>query len=167
MRAVAIGLFGVLVLAPPIAHAGKPSKPGKPPPDLVPFGADWSCFHAVDASTPTADTPRCERTETACKATRATLNEPAKMTACAAQPTATVVTYYDPNRTAYRFAASPDDDGCLALRRGLLAAKAYERITQCEEIGKRFPPPAKLAADAISPGKTWWCLELPTPAPKA
>jgi hypothetical protein len=158
-----IGLFAVLVLATSTARAGGPSKP---PIDLVPFGTEWSCFHAVDPATPTADTPRCERTEAACKATRATLNEPAKMTACSTQPTATVVTYYDPKRTAWRSAASPDDDGCLALRRGLIAAKAYQHITQCEEIGKRFPPAAKLATEAITPGKTWWCLELPTPAPK-
>ncbi|MBA3458955.1 MAG: hypothetical protein H0T46_03270 [Deltaproteobacteria bacterium] len=163
MRLLAIGLFAELLVHTSVASA---RGPGKPPADLVPFGVDWSCFRPLDPKAATTDTPRCERTMAACKEVRATLSEPAKMTACAAQETATVITYYDPQRTLWRFTASPDDDGCLAVRKVLLATKAYAPVTQCEEIGKRFPRPSKLESSAITPGKTWWCLQLPSPAPK-
>ena len=165
MRLVAIWV--ICLLAPGASAGGKkgPSPP-KLPKDLVPYGHDWSCFHAKDPNAPGIEPARCERTEAACRATRATLAAPATMTDCQAQAIASVLTYYDPARTAWRFLASPDDDGCLALRRGLVAAKAYASIGYCEEIGKRLPPPAKLATAAITPGKTWWCLELPTPAPR-
>ncbi len=99
----------------------------KPPADLIPYGADWSCFHASDPHAP--ETPRCERTEAACKATRKTLADPARMSTCATQEHPTVVTYHDPKRTSWRYLASPDDDGCLALRSGLLSARSYELIT--------------------------------------
>lgn len=163
MRLLAIGLFAELLVHASSADA---RGPGKPPVDLVPFGVDWSCFRPLDPKSPTADTPRCERTIAACKEVRATLAEPGKMTACTTQETATVITYYDPKRAQWRFTASPDDDGCLTVRKVLLAAKAYERVNQCEEIGKRFPAPSKLESLAITPGKTWWCLQLPSPAPK-
>ena len=167
MRLVA--LLAVSVLATVASAGGK--KGGSPPPpkqpaNLVPYGNDWSCFHPKDEKASGVEPPRCERSEAACKTTRATLAAPATMSDCQTQATATVLTYYDPSRTAWRFLASPDDDGCLALRRGLLAAKSYERIAQCEEVGKRFPAPAKLQSAAITPGKTWWCLELPTPVPR-
>jgi hypothetical protein len=162
MRLLAFGLLAALAAS--VAHA-RGGAGARPPADVIPFGADWSCFHALDAKA-TGETPRCERSETECKQTRATLVDPAKMTACAPQATATVVTYFDPKRATWRFLASPDDDGCLALRGGLVASKAYQRVAQCEVVGKRFPPPAKLETSVITPGKGWWCLELPTPAPK-
>ena len=162
MRLLAIGLSAALMAS--LAHARGGG--GKPPTDLVPYGADWSCFHAIDPTAAGGEPSRCERTEAECKATRTTLTTPSKMTACEPQPTATVVTYYDPKRASWRFLASPNDDGCLDLRAGLIATKAYERVTQCEIIGKHLPPPAKVHTDAITPGKGWWCLDLPTPAPK-
>lgn len=163
MRFLAIGLFAMLAVAS--AHARGRGGSGKPPANVVPFGESWSCFHSLDEKG-AGETPRCERTEAECSQTRATLVEPAKMSACAPQPNATVVTYFDPKRAAWRFLASPDDDGCLALRAGLVASKAYQKVAQCEVVGRRFPPPAKLETAVITPGKSWWCLELPTPAPK-
>ena len=163
MRLLAIGLFAELLVHVSVAQA---RGPGKPPPDLVPFGVDWACFRPLDPKAPAPETPRCERTMAACKEVRATLAEPAKMTACATQETASVITYYDPKRTLWRFTASPDDDGCLVVRKVLLATKAYDRVNQCEEIGKRFPKPSKLETTAITPGKTWWCLDLPSPPPR-
>jgi len=164
MRFLAIGLLAALAVS--VAHARAGGGGGsKVPANVIPFGADWSCFHPLDDKV-AGETPRCERTEAACKETRATLVDPTKMTACAPQATATVVSYFDPKRASWRFLASPDDDGCLALRGGLVASKAYERVAQCEVVGKRFPPPAKLETSVITPGKGWWCLELPSPAPK-
>lgn len=153
-------LLGILPAS--LALAGKSSS-AKQPPDLVPYGESWSCFHAQG---PGAEPPRCERTEPACNATRATLAAPDKMSPCGTQSTATVVTYFDPKRSAWRFLASPSDDGCIALRTGLVATRAYKQISQCEVVDKRYPPPAKLQTSAITPGKGWWCLDLPTPAPK-
>lgn len=140
-----------------------PPSPPKQPANLVPYGNDWSCFQATK---PDAEPPRCERTEAACRATRSTMAVPSIMTDCRQQETASVLTYYDPARSAWRFIASPDDDGCLALRRGLVATKAYAKIGFCEEIGRRFPAPSKLQTSAITPGKAWWCLDLPEPAPR-
>ena len=165
MRLLAIGLCAVLTASLALARGGGGGPP-KPPADLVPFGADWWCFHPVDSTVEGNETPRCERTESTCKATRGSLADPDKMTPCSTQATATVFTYFDPKRSSWRFLASPDDDGCLALRGGLVATKAYQRVTQCEVVGKRFPPPAKVESAVITPGKDWWCLELPTPAPK-
>ena len=162
MRLLAFGLLAALAAS--VAHA-RGGGGAKPPSDVIPFGADWSCFHPLDDKA-AGETPRCERTETECKQTRSTLVDAAKMTPCTPQATATVVTYFDPKRAAWRFLASPDDDGCLALRGGLVASKAYQRVAQCEVVGKRFPPPAKLQTSVITPGKGWWCLDLPTPAPK-
>ena len=167
MRLVAIWV--ICMLAPGASAGGKkrgPPPPPKMPANLVPWGHDWSCFHANNPGAAGLEQPRCERTPAACKATRATLAAPATMSDCQRQATASVLTYYDPARTAWRFLATPDDDGCLALRRGLVATKAYAKIGYCEEIGKRFPPPAKLQTAAITPGKTWWCLELPSPVPR-
>ncbi len=163
MRLLALGLLAALAAS--VAHA-RAGGGGKAPAELIPFGADWSCFHALDDKAAGGETPRCERTESECNETRTKLVDPAKMTPCAPQPTATVVTYFDPKRATWRFLASPDDDGCLALRQGLAASKAYQRLAQCEVVGKRFPAPAKLQTSVITPGKGWWCLELPTPAPK-
>lgn len=160
-------LLTVCALATGASAGGKGSAaPPKAPANLVPYGNDWSCFVPTNPGATGLEPARCERTEAACKATRSTLAAPATMSACTAQATASVLTYYDPARTAWRYLASPDDDACLALRRGLVAAKSYQRIGFCEEVGKRFPPPAKLQSSAITPGKAWWCLELPTPAPR-
>lgn len=164
MRFLAFGLFAVLVVSVAEARGGGGAAATKPPVDVIPFGESWSCFHPLDAKT--GESPRCERTEAECKRVRSTLIEPAKMSACGPQATATVVTYFDPKRATWRFLASPDDDGCLALRGGLVASKAYQRVAQCEVVGKRFAPAAKLETAVITPGKGWWCLELPTPAPK-
>ncbi len=166
MRLLAIGLLAALVASPAYARPGKAAPVPRKPADLIPFGAGWSCFHALDAKADGNETPRCERTEAACKLTRKTLVDPSKMTACGAQPHATVVIYFDPKRSSWRFLASPDDDGCLALRAGLISAKAYELVAQCEEVGKRLPPAAKLDTVVITPGKSWWCLDLPTPVPR-
>ena len=161
MRPLAIALCAVLTASLAEARGGS-----KAPGDLIPFGADWSCFHLLDTKAPGSETPRCERTEALCNATRGTLSDPTKMTPCASQATATIVTYYDPKLTRWRFLASPDDDGCIDLRTGLIATKTYQKVTQCEVVGKLFPPPAKLRGEVITPGKGWWCLALPTPAPK-
>lgn len=167
MEAMRLFAFGLLAAcAASVAYARGGTSSTKPPVDVIPFGVDWSCFHELDATAPGGETPRCERSEAGCKEVRNTLTDPAMMTACASQPTATVVTYFDPKRATWRFLASPDDDGCIALRGGLVASKAYQRVAQCEVVGKRFPPPAKLETHVITPGKGWWCLELPTPAPK-
>ncbi len=163
MRPLAFGLFAAFAVS--VAHARGGGAP-KAPVNVIPFGAEWSCFHPLDDKLAGGETPRCERSETECKQTRSTLIDPPKMTPCTAQATATVVTYFDPKRATWRFLASPDDDGCLALRGGLVASKAYQRVAQCEVVGKRFPPAAKLETSVITPGKGWWCLELPTPAPK-
>lgn len=154
------------MLAVSVAFARGGGTSSKQPADVVPYGEEWSCFHFADPKTPSSETPRCERTESACKLTRGRLIEPDKMSSCAPQQTATVVTYFDPKRASWRFLASPDDDGCLALRAGLVRTKAYQKVAQCEVVGKRLPPPAKLELSAITPGKSWWCLELPTPAPR-
>lgn len=160
MRLVFLGLL--VATGSSAAHAAPQKPPPKPPADLVPYGSGWFCVHPLDPKAPGAETPRCERTEAACRATRAGFVEPAKLSACEAQPSATVVTYYDPKRARWRFLASPDDDGCLELRTGLVDTRAYQRVSQCEEIGRRFPPPAKLATAAITPGKTWWCIDTST-----
>lgn len=170
MRRHAIRLATVLtVMTSSLAFArggGSSKAPPPAPADLVPYGADWSCFHPVEDQAAPGETPRCERTESACKLTRGTLTNPAHMTACTAQPSATVVTYFDPKRASWRFLASPDDDGCIVLRSGLISTKEYQRVSQCEDVGRRFPPPARLETAAITPGKSWFCLELPSPIPK-
>ncbi len=166
MRILAIGLFAAVLASPVHARPGKAPPVPKPPADLIPYGADWSCFHAVDPAASGTETPRCERTEAACKATRRTLADPSKMTPCETQAHATVVIYFDPKRTSWRFLASPDDDGCLALRSGLISARSYQLVAQCEEVGKRLPPAAKLETTVITPGKAWWCLDLPAPSPR-
>jgi hypothetical protein len=155
MRHLAIGYLAMLVASPAHARPVRPPPVPRQPADLIPYGADWSCFHTRDPRAPGNETPRCERTEAACKVTRATLADAGKMTACGTQPTATVVIYFDPKRASWRFLASPDDDGCLALRSGLISAKTYQLVAQCEEVGKRVPPAAKLETAVITPGKSW------------
>ena len=46
------------------ARPGKVAPVPRKPADLVPFGADWSCFHALDVKTENFDKPRTLVAET-------------------------------------------------------------------------------------------------------
>lgn len=134
--------LAVVLLCPVIARAGAPK-------DLIPYGDRWFC-------TPISGVSVCSRSQSTCES-KSDGND------CREQAKASVVTFFDVMQEDWNAVALGSTQACGLIRKVLTKDPDKKSVSTCQLVGRKLPPPAKLASKAIPGGTAWFCASDGTP----